>query len=112
MPNKTAFEAAHTQVYQELQKAIGNGSLIAIHAYNMESVHAVQIEDFKADEASIQILINCVANGKITEAHENEAITSAHTTSRHIMLGPPSPLGIDTLADCRGRKGVKRRHPK
>jgi hypothetical protein len=69
LPNKTAFEAAHTQVHQELQKAIGNGPLIANHAYNMEGVNAVQIEGFKADEASIQTLINCVANGKITEAH-------------------------------------------
>ena len=63
------FAAGHVTVLQELQKQLGNGVLIANHAYNLTGVNAVQIEGFKADEASILTLQQCVANGKITEAH-------------------------------------------
>jgi hypothetical protein len=69
LPNASAFEAGHVQVHQDLQKAIGNGPLIANHAYDMQGVNAVQIENFRADEKSINLLIECTANGKITEAH-------------------------------------------
>eukprot|EP00756_Hemistasia_phaeocysticola_P057914 Hpha_TRINITY_DN34523_c0_g1::TRINITY_DN34523_c0_g1_i1::g.96465::m.96465 len=69
VPNKTAFEEGHVRVHQELQRAIGNGPLIANHAYDMPGVNAVQIEGFMANEASIETLRQCVANGKITEAH-------------------------------------------
>ena len=64
-----AYAAGHIQVHQELQKLIGNGPLIANHAYDMPGVNAVQIEGFKADNASITVLLECVSNGKIVEAH-------------------------------------------
>ena len=63
------FAAGHVTVLQDLQRQLGNGVLIANHAYNLSGVNAVQIEGFKADEASIRTLQQCVANGKITEAH-------------------------------------------
>ena len=63
------FGKGHVSVLQDLQKQLGNGPLIANHAYNLTGVNGVQIEGFKADEASILTLQECVANGKITEAH-------------------------------------------
>ena len=63
------FAAGHVTVLQDLQTQLGNGVLIANHAYNLSGVNAVQIEGFKADESSILTLQQCAANGKITEAH-------------------------------------------
>lgn len=63
------FAAGHVTVLQDLQKQLGNGVLIANHAYNLTGVNSVQIEGFKADETSILTLQQCVANGKIVEAH-------------------------------------------
>lgn len=64
-----AFAQGHVAVLQDLQRKLGNGVLIANHAYNLTGVNAVQIEGFKADEASILTLKQTVANGKITECH-------------------------------------------
>ena len=63
------FAAGHLRVHQELQRALGNGVLIANAGFDMPGVSGTQIEGFKADEASIKTLQQCVANGKITEAH-------------------------------------------
>lgn len=66
----SAYAAGHLLVHQELQKQLGpNGILIANHAYDMPGVNAVQIESFKADEASIALLNNSAMLGKIVEAH-------------------------------------------
>ena len=42
---------------------------MANHAYNMSGVGAAMIESFAADEASIQLLNDTAALGKIVEAH-------------------------------------------
>ena len=65
----TRREAGHLRVHQELQQAIGNGPLIANAGEDMPGVNAAQIEGFKADNASINLLRRSIANGKITEAH-------------------------------------------
>jgi hypothetical protein len=67
--HSAAYDAGHIAVHQQLQELIGNGPLIANGAIDMPGVNAVQIEDFKADNVSIVKLLECVANGKIVEAH-------------------------------------------
>lgn len=42
---------------------------MANHAYTMPGVGAAMIESFSADEASIQLLNDTAALGKIVEAH-------------------------------------------
>jgi hypothetical protein len=69
LPNKTAFEAGHLLVHQQLQALIGDGPLIANAGLDMPGVNAVQLEGFKADNRSIALLLEAVAHGKITEAH-------------------------------------------
>jgi len=69
LPNKTAFDEGHLLVHQQLQRALGNGPLIANAGEAMPGVNAAQIEGFKAENASIALLLESVANGKITEAH-------------------------------------------
>ena len=67
--HSAAYDAGHIAVHQQLQELIGNGPLIANGAIDMPGVNAVQIENFKADNVSIVKLLECVANGKIVEAH-------------------------------------------
>ena len=44
---KQEYEAGHLQVHQDLQKALGNGVLIANAGYTMPGVGAAMIEGFK-----------------------------------------------------------------
>jgi hypothetical protein len=67
--HKQAYQKGHVLVHQELQKAIGNGPLVANHAYSMPNVSAVHIESFKADEQSIKQLNDSAALGKLVQAH-------------------------------------------
>jgi len=66
---QAAYDAGHLKVHQELQEQLGNGVLIANHAYTMPGVSATQIESFAADEDSIILLNQSAALGKLVQAH-------------------------------------------
>ena len=76
--DKAAFEAGHLKVHQDLQKALGNGVLIANHGFTMPGVGAVQIEGFKAIEESIQQLNQSARLGKLVQVGVCQACVSCH----------------------------------
>lgn len=67
----SAYAAGHLKVHQELQQQLGldKGPLIANGGETMPGVNGAMIENFRADNASLQLLFEAVAQGKIVEAH-------------------------------------------
>jgi len=80
------YKDGHIQVHRELQQALGDGVLIANHAYTMPGVNAVMIEYFKNDEQSIKDLMLTVKNGKMTFAHASWACTKDLTDTLAAFL--------------------------
>jgi hypothetical protein len=71
-----AYFAGHLAVMAELQGALGEGPLVANHAYGPPhdavaagSVSFSMIEFFKADNASVNALLTSAANGRGVQAH-------------------------------------------
>lgn len=64
-----AYRKGHVMVQQQLQIALGDGLVIANHAYDMPGVSATMIEFFGSNEESIQTLMAAAAQGKVVLAH-------------------------------------------
>jgi hypothetical protein len=63
------YDAGHLKFHQDLQKALGNGVLIANNDVTMVGVGAAMIEGFRADAGSIKALMQGASLGKLVQAH-------------------------------------------
>lgn len=75
-----AYNEGHIKVLTDLQAALGQGPLIANHAFGPPhdlmmpgSVSFAMIEGFAPNNASIQQLITCAGNGRGVQAHGHSA---------------------------------------
>ena len=64
-----AFDKGHWNMLANLQKTIGDGPIIANHAYNLSEVSAAMIEFGKANMETVGWLREGAQNGKIVQCH-------------------------------------------
>ena len=63
-----AYAAGHDAVHQELQAALPGGVLVA-NGKDIDGVRGRMLEDFAANEESIEELRACAATGRVCQAH-------------------------------------------
>lgn len=88
--DQAAYNAGHLLAHQIAQKEIGDGPMIANHAYgpphdNYTGVNAAQIESCVPAESTLKILATCEANKRLCQCHVEKG--SVNDTLAVFLIG-------------------------